>query len=55
MAGFTDGSYHLQVYANDMKLPIQYALLWPEHLPGPVPSYDWDMAREIARKWLECI
>jgi len=45
MAGFTDGSYQLQVCANDMKLPIQYALLWPERLPGPVPVYDWACAR----------
>ena len=45
MAGFTDGSYHLQVCANDMKLPIQYALLWPDRLEGPVPPYDWDIAR----------
>jgi len=45
MAGFTDGSYQLQVCANDMKLPIQYALLWPERLAGPVAPYDWDGAR----------
>ncbi|MCE1228225.1 MAG: 1-deoxy-D-xylulose-5-phosphate reductoisomerase [Firmicutes bacterium] len=45
MAGFTDGSYQLQVCANDMKLPIQYALLWPERLNGPVPPYDWNQAR----------
>jgi len=45
MAGFTDGSYQLQVCANDMKLPIQYALLWPQRLPGPVPAYDWDGSR----------
>ncbi len=41
MAGFTDGSYQLQVCTNDMKLPIQYALLYPERLPGPVLPYDW--------------
>lgn len=45
MAGFTDGTYQLQVCANDMKLPIQYALLWPERLVGPVPPYDWFQAR----------
>jgi 1-deoxy-D-xylulose-5-phosphate reductoisomerase len=45
MAGFTDGSYQLQVCANDMKLPIQYALLWPERLAGPVVPYDWEEAR----------
>jgi 1-deoxy-D-xylulose-5-phosphate reductoisomerase len=45
MVGFADGTYHLQVCANDMKLPIQYALLYPDRLPGPVPFYDWDIAR----------
>ena len=46
MVGFTDGTYQLQVCANDMKLPIQYALLYPDRLPGPVPPYDWEQARQ---------
>jgi 1-deoxy-D-xylulose-5-phosphate reductoisomerase len=45
MVGFHDGTYQLQVCANDMKLPIQYALLYPEPRPGPVPPYAWDTAR----------
>jgi 1-deoxy-D-xylulose-5-phosphate reductoisomerase len=45
MAGFHDGTYQLQVCANDMKLPVQYALLYPERMPGPVPTYDWSQAR----------
>jgi 1-deoxy-D-xylulose-5-phosphate reductoisomerase len=45
MVGFTDGTYQLQVCANDMKLPIQYALLYPDRLPGPVPPYDWETIR----------
>jgi len=45
MVGFSDGTYQLQVCANDMKLPIQYALLHPDCLPGPVPPYDWTQAR----------
>jgi 1-deoxy-D-xylulose-5-phosphate reductoisomerase len=45
MAGLTDGTYQLQVCANDMKLPIQYALLYPERLDGPVPPYDWNQER----------
>ena len=45
MVGFTDGSYQLQVCANDMKLPIQYCLLFPEKVPGPVAPYAWDQAR----------
>jgi 1-deoxy-D-xylulose-5-phosphate reductoisomerase len=45
MVGFHDGSYQLQVCANDMKLPIQYCLLYPEKQPGPVAPYAWDEAR----------
>ena len=45
MAGFHDGTYQLQVCTNDMKLPIQYALLYPERLDGPVPPYDWSQSR----------
>jgi 1-deoxy-D-xylulose-5-phosphate reductoisomerase len=45
MAGFHDGTYQLQVCANDMKLPIQYALLYPDKCPGPVAPYDWNQAR----------
>jgi len=45
MVGFDDGTYQLQVCANDMKLPVQYALLYPDRLPGPVPTYDWNQAR----------
>ncbi len=45
MAGFVDGTYQLQVCANDMKVPIQDALLYPEKRPGPVPAYPWDLER----------
>lgn len=45
MVGFTDGTYQLQVCANDMKLPIQYCLLFPEKVAGPVPAYGWEQAR----------
>jgi 1-deoxy-D-xylulose-5-phosphate reductoisomerase len=46
MVGFHDGSYQLQVCANDMKLPIQYCLLYPDKQPGPVAPYPWDAARQ---------
>ena len=46
MVGFHDGSYQLQVCANDMKLPIQYCLLYPDRKPGPVAPYSWDQARQ---------
>ncbi|MBS1766922.1 MAG: 1-deoxy-D-xylulose-5-phosphate reductoisomerase [Acidobacteria bacterium] len=45
MVGFTDGTYQLQVCANDMKLPIQYCLLYPDKVPGPVAAYDWAQTR----------
>jgi 1-deoxy-D-xylulose-5-phosphate reductoisomerase len=45
MVGFHDGSYQLQVCANDMKLPIQYCLLYPDKQPGPVAPYPWDEPR----------
>ncbi len=45
MVGFQDGTYQLQVSANDMRLPIQYTLLYPDKRPSPVPPYDWTQAR----------
>jgi 1-deoxy-D-xylulose-5-phosphate reductoisomerase len=32
---FTDGSYKAQLGVPDMRLPIQYALSYPERLPSP--------------------
>jgi 1-deoxy-D-xylulose-5-phosphate reductoisomerase len=46
MVGFHDGSYQLQVCANDMKLPIQYCLLYPDKQPGPVAPYSWEESRQ---------
>ncbi|MCG0238002.1 MAG: 1-deoxy-D-xylulose-5-phosphate reductoisomerase [Firmicutes bacterium] len=37
---FQDGSLLAQLGATDMRLPIQYALSYPERLPGPLPSLD---------------
>ncbi|MDR1841187.1 MAG: 1-deoxy-D-xylulose-5-phosphate reductoisomerase [Holophagales bacterium] len=45
MVGFKDGTYQLQACTNDMKLPIQYALLYPDRIAGPVPFYDWNTTR----------
>jgi 1-deoxy-D-xylulose-5-phosphate reductoisomerase len=38
---FTDGSVLAQLSPPDMRLPIQYALLWPERVPGPAKRLDW--------------
>ena len=35
---FVDGSYKAQLGLPDMRLPIQYALTYPERLPSPAPT-----------------
>lgn len=46
MVEFEDGSVIAQVCATDMRMPIQYALTWPERSPAPVPRIDWTQARQ---------
>jgi len=41
-----DGSVKAQLAEPDMRLPIQYALLW-EHLPSPARRLDWAVARTL--------
>jgi 1-deoxy-D-xylulose-5-phosphate reductoisomerase len=38
---FIDGSLVAQLSPPDMKLPIQYALTWPERQPSPARKLDW--------------
>jgi 1-deoxy-D-xylulose-5-phosphate reductoisomerase len=38
---FTDGSVLAQVSVPDMRLPIQYALTWPERHCGPAARLNW--------------
>ena len=38
---FRDGSVLAQLSPPDMRLPIQYALLYPERVPGPARRLDW--------------
>lgn len=38
---FTDGSILAQLSPPDMRLPIQYALTYPERLCGPARRLDW--------------
>jgi 1-deoxy-D-xylulose-5-phosphate reductoisomerase len=47
MIEYSDGSVIAQVCATDMRMPIQYALTYPDRCEAPVPKIDW---RE-ARKW----
>ncbi|MFN2483397.1 MAG: 1-deoxy-D-xylulose-5-phosphate reductoisomerase, partial [Candidatus Limnocylindria bacterium] len=35
---FVDGSYKAQLGLPDMRLPIQYALTYPERMPSPAPA-----------------
>ncbi len=37
---YTDHSVIAQLGVPDMRIPIQYALTWPERLPSPVPRLD---------------
>src|SRR5436190_19428404 len=41
MVEYTDGSVIAQVSATDMRMPIQYALTFPERSQAPVPRLDW--------------
>lgn len=41
MVEYNDGSVVAQISATDMRMPIQYALTWPERAAAPVPKIDW--------------
>ena len=41
MVQFQDGSVKAQMGLPDMKLPIQYALAFPQRLPNTFPRYDF--------------
>jgi 1-deoxy-D-xylulose-5-phosphate reductoisomerase len=41
MVEYTDGSVIAQISATDMRMPIQYALTYPERANAPVPRLDW--------------
>jgi 1-deoxy-D-xylulose-5-phosphate reductoisomerase len=45
MIEYSDGSILAQVSATDMRMPIQYALTYPERMQAPVPKLDWTEAR----------
>jgi 1-deoxy-D-xylulose-5-phosphate reductoisomerase len=46
MIEYTDGSVLAQIAATDMRMPIQYALTYPERAEAPVPKIDWGQARQ---------
>lgn len=45
MVEYNDGSVIAQICATDMRMPIQYALTYPERATAPVPRMDWQQAR----------
>jgi 1-deoxy-D-xylulose-5-phosphate reductoisomerase len=45
MVEYNDGSVIAQVSATDMRMPIQYAMTWPERSSAPVPKIDWAQTR----------
>jgi 1-deoxy-D-xylulose-5-phosphate reductoisomerase len=46
MVEYTDGSVVAQISATDMRMPIQYALTYPERADAPVPRLDWSQAAQ---------
>lgn len=45
MVEYADGSVIAQVSATDMRMPIQYAMTYPERADAPVARLDWTQAR----------
>jgi len=45
MVEYNDGSVIAQISATDMRMPIQYALTYPERNSAPVPKLDWRQPR----------
>jgi len=45
MIEYSDGSVLAQISATDMRMPIQYALTYPDRSEAPVPKIDWGEAR----------
>jgi 1-deoxy-D-xylulose-5-phosphate reductoisomerase len=43
---YVDGSVKAQLAEPDMRLPIQYALLWDRE-PSPAPRFDWSADRTL--------
>jgi 1-deoxy-D-xylulose-5-phosphate reductoisomerase len=45
MVEYSDGSIIAQLSATDMRMPIQYALTYPQRERAPVPRLDWTQLR----------
>jgi 1-deoxy-D-xylulose-5-phosphate reductoisomerase len=47
MVEFVDGSILAQLGPTDMRMPIQYALTYPERVPSDACALDWSQLREL--------
>ena len=47
MVEYNDGSVIAQISATDMRMPIQYAMTYPERHKAPVPRMDWTKQRSL--------
>ncbi len=47
MVVFRDGSTKAQLGVPDMRVPIQYALTWPERWEAPHPRLDWSAIAQL--------
>ncbi|MDL2253426.1 1-deoxy-D-xylulose-5-phosphate reductoisomerase [Ruminococcaceae bacterium OttesenSCG-928-I18] len=47
MVEFSDHSVLAQLGVPDMRIPIQYALTWPQRRPGPAPALDFRQLRQL--------
>lgn len=47
MVEYVDGSVLAQMSAPDMRMPIQYALTYPERRSAPIPALRWDEFRKL--------
>lgn len=47
MVQFTDGSLKAQLGAPDMRLPIQYALTYPQRMPSAVGRVDFSVCKSL--------
>lgn len=45
MVEYNDGSVIAQISATDMRMPIQYAMTYPDRNRAPVPRLNWNEAR----------
>ncbi|MGA8030340.1 MAG: 1-deoxy-D-xylulose-5-phosphate reductoisomerase [Bryobacteraceae bacterium] len=45
MVEYNDGSVIAQISATDMRMPIQYAMTYPDRHQAPVPRLDWTQPR----------